>query len=56
MLLKELKWLKLMKSEVFQDVVLDLFLGSFGIILLNISYDSFVKLMLQMVLILGDKF
>ena len=56
MLLKELKWLKVMKSEVFQDVVLDLFLGSFGIIFLNVSYDSFVMLMFQMVLILGDRF
>ena len=56
MLLKGLKWLKAMKSEVFQDVALDLVLGSFGIIFLNISYDNFVKLMFQMVLILGDKF
>ena len=56
MLLKELKWLKLMKNEVLQDVALDLILGSLGIFLLNISYDSFVKFIFQMVLILGDKF
>ena len=45
-----------MKNEVFQDVALDLTLGSFGIIFLNISYDSFIKMMFQMMLILGDKF